>query len=123
MRVVHLTAKIEKDNKVSVDLEPVDMDNDPDKFFEEAEYIMGTDKLMRTNISVHGQEFVAIYDPSSLKPPSLHTPEGFVLCGDVLVGAKFGDGALASLSGGGEKFIYQHLEENIREAMELSAKK
>lgn len=123
MRAVYLTARLEEDNKIFVDLKPVDMDDEPEDVCLEIEHIMGIDKLMYTHVLVHGQEFMCVYNPRAKMPPSLHTPEGAVLYGDAMIFSKNDNGGLASLSGGGEKFLYQHLKETIREAIDLYALK
>lgn len=121
MRIVHLIAQLKEENKLLMNLEPMDMDDDQQKFCDEAEYILGTKKLMKAIIKLRGQEFTVIYNPLTKMPPALHTPDNIVLYGDALIGSEYGGGMVAGLSGGGEKLLYQHLKENMQETLDLLA--
>jgi len=120
-----LIAEFKEGNTIALNLQPVDMDDDPDAFDELTLYALEADVLEESEIEVHGKKFVAIYDTKAIgkwKPPVVHTTDGRILQGRVMLALSYGMGRICGLSNDDEEFLRKYLPEHIQEMAPLLTK-
>ena len=125
MRVLTLIAEFKEGNTIALNLWPVDMDDDPDAFDELAQYALEADALAEAEVEGHGKKFVAIYDAKAIgkwKPPVVHTTDGEILQGRVMLALSYGMGRICGLSNDDEEFLRKYLPEHIQEMAPLLTK-
>jgi len=125
MRVLILFSEFKEGNTISLRLQPTDMDDNLDAFYTMAEYALDTDMLKKAEVEVHGRKFVALYDAKAIgkwKPPVLHTTDGKILQGDVILCTSYGMGIISGLSNDDENILHEHLKDHIQEMARLFPK-